>query len=303
MPQRPRRIWQILVLAICALLGWYILSVLWSLLILLIVGFQEIDSAQPQGGFNEVVDWHYWGELVNPFAMGTEEITLVWLPTGIIVLTQFAMLLPAVRPLRADGRPRRPWMAGLVGGILALLVTGGCLLALADIPRIPVGLGFIGDSSLGKARSSANNQVEVLMTRWMPVLGLGIMLVSWVFWTIVLLVTLQKAPSGWLARTVRWLLVGSFVELAIALPIYVIVRRRFDCWCSLPSFWAVVSSLAVVLALTGPGVVLLWRRRADLPTDAWSDRCMVCGYRRAPDADARCPECGTRWGRTLRSST
>ena len=239
-----------------ALLGWYILGILWALLVLVIAGFEDIDTAQAARSFDDVVDWGWWSELLNPFAMSTEEAALVWLPSGIVVLTQFAMLLPAARPLRSDGQPRRPWFAGIMGGVLALILTGGLLLLLADLPRVPVGLGFGAGSPTQSARLIANHQVDHIMRTWMPLAGLAIMLLSWVFWTFILLRALRRSPSGWLAKTVRWLLVGSLVELAIALPIYVIVRRRFDCWCSLPSFWAVVSSLAVVLALWAANVYM-----------------------------------------------
>ena len=153
-----------------------------------------------------------------------------------------------------------------------------------------------------KGASIGSDRVEALW-EYGPIVGGITLVVVWTFWTTVLLLAMKRSPAGWLGRTVRWLLAGSLLELAVALPLYLIVRRKYDCWCSLPSFWAVAGGMVGVLSLAGPGTVLLWRARRGLPTDGWGDRCMICGYQRAKDAGPRCPECGTRWGRVVREET
>lgn len=269
------------------LVAWYMLMVVWTFIVLILAG-------------DGMLDWADLWEILDPFPMESDSIFFIWIPVGLIVLVQFAMLLPAAHPMRRSGRPRSLWFSGIVGGLLAALLFVGVLVALTDLPRVAVVFGFTVTDGIRPARGVGSSRVEAIW-RYVPYFGLLVLLGSWAFWTIVLLRSLQETPGGWLARMIRWLIAGSLIELAITLPLYVIVRRRYDCWCSLPSYWAVASGIMALLSLTGPGVVLLWRRRRGLPTDAWVDRCMICGYRRADDAGARCPECGTRWGRMVRA--
>ena len=270
-------------------MGWYALLVLWMFLVALLAN-------------HEVLSWEFLEETLKPFSFEVESVFYFWIPTGLIVLVQFAMLLPTARPVRRSGQPRSLWFAGIMAGVLATILTLGVLVVLTDLPRVAVVLGFATGDGVRTARSIGSDRVEALW-EYGPIVGGITLVVVWTFWTTVLLLAMKRSPAGWLGRTVRWLLAGSLLELAVALPLYLIVRRKYDCWCSLPSFWAVAGGMVGVLSLAGPGTVLLWRARRGLPTDGWGDRCMICGYQRAKDAGPRCPECGTRWGRVVREET
>lgn len=68
-------------------------------------------------------------------------------------------------------------------------------------------------------------------------------------------------PDSLLKRATRWLLRGSILELLIAVPSHVIVRRRDDCCAPLGTFWGIATGISVMLLCFGPGVFFLFVER------------------------------------------
>jgi len=62
-------------------------------------------------------------------------------------------------------------------------------------------------------------------------------------------------------RSTRWLLRGSILELLIAVPSHVIVRRRDDCCAPAGTFWGIATGISVMLLCFGPGVFFLFVER------------------------------------------
>ena len=62
-------------------------------------------------------------------------------------------------------------------------------------------------------------------------------------------------------RATRWLLRGSILELLIAVPSHVIVRRRDDCCAPAGTFWGIATGISVMLLCFGPGVFFLFVER------------------------------------------
>ena len=234
--------------------------------------------------------------ILAPFPNNDEVIYLIWIPAAVIVLMQYLLILPLARPVKKNGTPRRPWYAAVIAGLLWALLVGGLFSLLAELPRLPYALEIVAPSNGYDPEAQADQTVEDL-TAWLWLVAFGFMVCTWIGWTWALFHAMRSQPNTWLSRTIRWLLVGSCIELAIALPLYLIVRRRFDCWCALPSLWAVCFSMAALLTLTGPGAILLWHRRRGGPPGIWVDHCLICGYQRHPESGPCCPECGVRWGR------
>lgn len=285
----PRRSLTKLLLALPVLLVCcYLVMVAWTFVVLLLATGEELAL--------DGLDRDALLSIFNPFNLGDEGIFLIWIPAALIILVQCAMLVPAARPVRRSGRPRSPWFAAITAGLLAGLLLVGVLFALSDMPRVAVSLGFTTGDGFNSAKQIGSRRVEAFWGT-MPYLCILLLLGTWATWTTMLIAAMRRSPVGWFSRMVKWLIAGSVIELVLTLPLYVIVRRRYDCFCELPSFWAVVLGLMTICSLTGPGAVLVWRHRRGVPTDAWADRCLACGYRRTADASACCPECGTRWGR------
>lgn len=88
------------------------------------------------------------------------------------------------------------------------------------------------------------------------------LLAFWIIWTIVFRHFADTDdPDSLLKRAVRWLLAGSILELLIAVPSHVIVRRRDDCCAPMGTFWGIATGLAVMLLCFGPGVYFLFAER------------------------------------------
>ncbi|HVU39354.1 MAG TPA: hypothetical protein VHC95_13555 [Opitutales bacterium] len=91
---------------------------------------------------------------------------------------------------------------------------------------------------------------------------LSVMLLSWMIWTLVFYHFARKdEPAALLQRITRWLLRGSILELLVAVPSHVIVRRRDDCCAPVGTFWGITVGISVMLLCFGPGVFFLFVER------------------------------------------
>jgi hypothetical protein len=63
------------------------------------------------------------------------------------------------------------------------------------------------------------------------------------------------------ARTIRFLLRGSILELLVAVPSHVIVRQRGDCCAPAGTFFGIAAGLSVMFLSFGPGILFLYARR------------------------------------------
>jgi len=88
-------------------------------------------------------------------------------------------------------------------------------------------------------------------------------LIFWGIWALVFFRHLAQSdePDAFLKRATRWLLRGSILELLIAVPSHVIVRRRDDCCAPLGTFWGITTGISVMLLCFGPGVFFLFVER------------------------------------------
>jgi len=84
----------------------------------------------------------------------------------------------------------------------------------------------------------------------------------WLLWGIVFYLYFRNsAPMT--TRAVSWLLKGSVLELLIAVPCHIWVRRRGDCSAPLATSFGIVTGIAVMLLAFGPSVLLLYKKRLD----------------------------------------
>jgi len=86
--------------------------------------------------------------------------------------------------------------------------------------------------------------------------------VAWLFWGIVFYFFLRNS-SRVVTRILSWLLTGSVLELLIAVPCHVIVRRRHDCSAPAATSFGIVTGIAIMLLSFGPSVLFLYKKRLD----------------------------------------
>ncbi|MGD0744441.1 MAG: hypothetical protein ABSA45_04720 [Verrucomicrobiota bacterium] len=87
-------------------------------------------------------------------------------------------------------------------------------------------------------------------------------LIFWLIWALVFhRFARSDDPDALLKRLGRWLMRGSILELLIAVPSHVIVRRRGDCCAPAGTFWGIATGISVMLLCFGPGVFFLFVER------------------------------------------
>jgi hypothetical protein len=84
----------------------------------------------------------------------------------------------------------------------------------------------------------------------------------WVIWVVIFRNFARSDDSdSLLQRSTRWLLRGSILDLLIAVPSHIFVRRRGDCCAPAGTFWGIATGISVMLLCFGPGVFFLFVER------------------------------------------
>lgn len=86
--------------------------------------------------------------------------------------------------------------------------------------------------------------------------------ILWMLWGILFYLYFRNATEV-TTRAVSWLLKGSVLELLIAIPCHVIVRRRDECSAPVVTSFGIVTGIAIMLLSFGPSVLLLYKKRLD----------------------------------------
>jgi hypothetical protein len=132
-------------------------------------------------------------------------------------------------------------VSALMTGLLTAILTVAIALAL--------GFAFWGDKLFPNDDPSVAAIISVFA-------------VPWLFWAI-LFYRLTRNSSDAATRTIAWLLRGSVLELLIAVPAHVIMRRRHDCSAPAVNSFGIGTGIAIMLLSFGPGVLLLFKRRME----------------------------------------
>ncbi len=176
---------------------------------------------------------------------------VLWLPVTTLLLGQVALLMLSVDTSQRKLKPRSPVLqSALIAGMLFLVLSVGVFSS--------VGVALYGDSFFDKLPDSG---------LWI----LGAMGLVWVLWSVVFYLNL-RGKTGIAPRVVNWLLRGSVLELLIAVPAHVIVRRRNDCCAPVATSFGITSGIAIMLLSFGPGVLLLYKKRIDAYREAHQNR-------------------------------
>ena len=235
---------------------WAVLTVLLYALALLVLTLPVVLMAFGNWGKNDstigpadvvqnfYLNWGYWIWLV---VLVAGQALLLLLPIHIA-----ERRLPARRPLKIPVIVTAFFLANLfLAGLVSLL----CAIFLDEGFEI---FTFV-DRIANLFRQSADDQ----KTSWGGIASIIIVTVFfWIIWGIIFRrATKADEPDALLKRATRWLLRGSILELIIAVPSHVIVRRRDDCCAPAGTFWGIATGISVMLLCFGPGVYFLFVER------------------------------------------
>jgi hypothetical protein len=198
-----------------------------------VTGLQDISKIYLQ--------WGYWLWLA---VLVAGQMLLLLLPIGIT-----ERRLPARRPLKTP--------VIVTGFFLANLFIAG-LLTILCVAFKEEGVGFFGYFTPFTA-----SQISPSEWDWKTLVGsLITVLAFWFIWAVIFgSFAKTDNPNALLKRITRWLLRGSILELLIAVPSHIYVRRRGDCCAPLGTFWGIVSGISIMLLCFGPGIFFLFVER------------------------------------------
>jgi hypothetical protein len=186
-----------------------------------------------------------------------------WLWLAVLVGGQFVLLLlpihiaerrlPARRPLKVPILVTAFFLANLgFAGVLSLLAA--LFKENGIIKRGGTSLiDFVNPIHPAQNSSDLHVLCSALIT-------LGIF---WLIWALIFRSYAKADNEATLQqRSTRWLLRGSILELIVAVPSHVIVRRREDCCAPIGTFWGIATGISVMLLCFGPGVYFLFVKRS-----------------------------------------
>jgi len=164
---------------------------------------------------------------------------IVWIPIAIVLVSQAVLLFLSVDTSHKRLKPR--------AHILVSCAVGALLTALLTFAVIgSIGVAVRGDK-FGEG-SFVNPFVFFV--------------VLWFFWGILFYLFLRNS-SAVVNCITSWLLKGSIMELLIAVPCHVIVRRRHDCSAPAVTSFGIATGIAIMLLSFGPSVLFLYKKRLD----------------------------------------
>jgi hypothetical protein len=91
---------------------------------------------------------------------------------------------------------------------------------------------------------------------------IAIAALTWLLWSVVFWrMASESNPAAIASRFHRWLIGGSVLELLIAVPTHLVVRRRTECCAGVFTMMGICTGVAVMLLAFGPSVGFLYYKR------------------------------------------
>ena len=167
---------------------------------------------------------------------------LSWVPIAAVIAGQAILLFLSVDTSFKKLKPR--------AHIAVSVAVGSMLFALLLFAGLSsLGAGVFGDHFIDRFWAS---DFQVFAT-WVAI---------WAAWGVIFSFYVRGSAER-ISRAVSWLLKGSVLELLIAVPCHLWVRRRGDCSAPIATSFGIVTGIALMLLSFGPSVLLLYKKRLD----------------------------------------
>jgi hypothetical protein len=86
--------------------------------------------------------------------------------------------------------------------------------------------------------------------------------IVWILWSVIFIsITFSVDPAGIGMKLHRFLIAGSVLELLVAVPSHIVVRRRTECCAGIATGMGICIGVVVMFVAFGPSVLLLFYRR------------------------------------------
>jgi hypothetical protein len=164
-----------------------------------------------------------------------------WMCAAAVIVGEILLLWLSVDTTRRRLKPRTH--------ILVSVVTTGFLMSILTIALVfAFGVSVRGDKFLPDSPGLAA--------------VLSAFVIPWLIWG-VLFYRFWRESNDPVTRAVAWLFRGSVLELLVAVPAQVIVRRRHQCSAPVVTGFGITSGIAIMLLSFGPSVLLLYKKRIE----------------------------------------
>lgn len=193
---------------------------------------------------------------------------LRWIFLGIYL---FLVLIAIVLTLQADPRDSPMVLLILVPSVLAtqfLFASSTSSINLCGnfekkrmlVPAIVAGTAF----AVLTAGFLFGLMEVILANKNSPGFGILIMVlipISWILWTVIFYLRLKGTdPDSATGKLLKWVLLGSVIEMVVLLPMHIITSSRGYCFAGLATAVALMAGLSIALWTFGPGIFLLFVR-------------------------------------------
>lgn len=191
-----------------------------------------------------------------------------------------AFISPIVGSVQREPSGRALWSSVVAAAVMGAVMAGMLFAAIFE--------GALALISADKPSFSASYDE---LAPWIWLSALAVWCATGAVWTLLLRRIGRSRDPGALDRLLRLVFAGSAVELTLGLPIYLMARKKYSCYCGMATFLNLVMGVAALCWLCGPWTVLLatrevrrrWRRGV----------CPRCGYPLRSGSSV-CSECGTQ---------
>jgi hypothetical protein len=178
---------------------------------------------------------------------------ILWIPLGIVLVSEALLLFLTVDTSFRRFKPRAHILVScLVTATLWALLTGAAIFSL--------GYGIYGDNfpDFFERRVFADPALQHSASVHMLLCWAAL----WIVWAVVFYLYFRGANAQ-MTRAISWLIKGSVLELLIAVPSHIAVRRRNQCSAPIVTSFGIATGIAMMLLSFGPSVLLLYKKRLD----------------------------------------